>query len=53
MVKVLLMILGGKRTSAEELNYGFGHDPITPLEKNDLDKIAQKSKHNLKRNIPS
>ena len=41
----------GKRTSAEELNYGFGHDPITPLEKNDLDKIAQKSKHNLKKEI--
>jgi hypothetical protein len=39
----------GKRTSAEELNYGFGHDPITPLEKNDLDKIAEKSKHNFKK----
>ncbi len=37
----------GKRTSAEELNYKFGHEPITALEKNDLDQIAEKSKMNI------
>ena len=36
----------GRKTSAEELNYGFGHDPITPLEKEDLDKITASSSAN-------
>ena len=35
----------GRRTSASELNYGFNHQPLTPLEKGNLDKIAETSKN--------
>ncbi len=36
----------GRRTSASELNYEFNHDPLTPLEKENLDKIAETSNKN-------
>ena len=40
----------GRRTSADELKYGFDHSPITPLEKGNLDKIAETS-HNKKNEL--
>lgn len=42
----------GKRTSAEDLNYNFGHDPIQALDSSDMEKIAEKSnKNSLKSRI--
>ena len=33
----------GKRTDANEINYGFGHGPIIPLDKEELEEIAEES----------
>ena len=41
----------GKRTSAEELDYNFGHDPIQALDSTDMEKIADKSKKNYQRRL--
>ena len=35
----------GKRTSAEDLGYEFGHDPIAALDSVDMEKIAEKSRN--------
>ena len=35
----------GKRTSAEDLGYEFGHDPIAPLDSVEMEKIAEKSRN--------
>ena len=35
----------GKRTSAEDLGYEFGHDPIAPLDSVEMEKIAKKSRN--------
>lgn len=35
----------GKRTSAEDLGYEFGHDPISALDSVDMEKIAEKSRN--------
>ena len=35
----------GKRTSAEDLGYEFGHDPISALDSEDMEKIAEKSRN--------
>jgi len=35
----------GIRTEAEELGYGFGHDPIEALNSEDLEKIEEESKN--------
>ncbi|AMK14917.1 MJ1255/VC2487 family glycosyltransferase [Methanobrevibacter olleyae] len=42
----------GKRTSAEDLGYEFGHDPIEALDSVEMEKIAEKSGNiNLKDKI--
>ena len=35
----------GKRTSAEDLGYEFGHDPIAALDSVDMERIAEKSRN--------
>ncbi len=35
----------GKRTSAEDLGYEFGHDPISALDSVEMEKIAEKSRN--------
>ena len=35
----------GKRTSAEDLGYEFGHDPISALDSVDMERIAEKSRN--------
>ena len=35
----------GKRTSAEDLGYEFGHNPIEALDSVDMEKIAEKSRN--------
>ncbi|MBQ2962634.1 MJ1255/VC2487 family glycosyltransferase [Methanobrevibacter sp.] len=35
----------GKRTSAEDLGYEFGHDPISALDSTDMERIAEKSRN--------
>ncbi|WP_409199740.1 MJ1255/VC2487 family glycosyltransferase [Methanobrevibacter sp. DSM 116169] len=35
----------GKKTSAEDINYGFGHGPMIALDKEELEEIAEKSSH--------
>ena len=35
----------GKRTSAEDLGYEFGHDPIAALDSVEMEKIAEKSRN--------
>ena len=41
----------GKRTSAEELDYNFGHDPIQALDSTDMERIADESKRNYQRRL--
>ncbi|MCC7553536.1 MAG: glycosyltransferase [Methanobacteriaceae archaeon] len=33
----------GKRTNAKDINYGFDHGPMIPLEKEELEEIAEES----------
>ncbi len=35
----------GKRTTAEDLGYEFGHDPISALDSVEMEKIAEKSRN--------
>lgn len=35
----------GKRTSAEDLGYEFGHDPISALDSVEMERIAEKSRN--------
>ena len=41
----------GKRTSAEELEYNFGHDPIQALDSTEMGKIESRSRENYQRRL--